>query len=108
MTVTVFEPGFIAIAPEAAPLDTDTPLTVMLAVETAAVGVTVSAEVPAEMAAVYELVAELNVGLRAPLDSDRPARLLLLDAARVTVAVYVFVVARSCAVTIVVMVLIRR
>ncbi|MNK99741.1 hypothetical protein D3C87_1201520 [compost metagenome] len=46
-TVTVLLPGFIAMAPEAAPLLTATPLTVMLAVPTAVVGVTVMLAMPA-------------------------------------------------------------
>ena len=62
------------MAPDEVPLATGVPLTVTAAPGCATVGVTVIVAVPLATPAVYEVVAAVNAGDSAPLESVRPAR----------------------------------
>ncbi len=88
--VMVLLPTLRAIAPDALPLATVVPFTVIDAVASAAVGVTVIDEVAFETDAVYDVVADANTGVSVPALKVKLERLLLFDetgAALVTVTV---------------------
>lgn len=101
--VMVFDPTANTIAPEALPEGTAFPFTVIAAVTSDAVGVTVSKVTPFTTFAVYVVVPVAKAGVKVPLLILNADRLALADGALVTVRVYVLVVAPSWAVTTVVM-----
>jgi hypothetical protein len=80
-TVTEVVPTLTTSALEADPLGTVTPFTMMIAVDDAAVGVTVMVVVPFGTVAVYVMVFRENAGLRVPVDIARPLNVASLPCA---------------------------
>ncbi len=104
IVVIVLVPTLSAIALDATPEVTVVPLTFTVAVASVVVGVTLIDDVAFGTLAVYAVVPLANVGAKVPVDSASAESVATLDAARVTVVVYVCVVVPSPAVTIVVIV----
>ncbi len=101
----VFAPTFKGRLPEAVPELTNAPLTLMVAVELLAVGVTVILAVLFDTEAEYPVVVCIKAGVSVPLLITRFDKVASADVARVTITVYVLVVIPSCAVTLTKMVL---
>jgi len=85
--VIAFTPAVSGIAPEAVPLATVTPFTVIVALDSSPVGVTVMLLMVFATDAVYEVVPGANAGDKVPALKTMPARLSSIDGARVMVTV---------------------
>lgn len=84
MVVSVLAPTFNAIADEAAPLFTVVPFTVIVAIASAVVGVTVNDVMALLTEAVYVVVPDAKTGLSVPVLKANELKFAFDDAALVT------------------------